>query len=71
MTTPDNTDQAIIDIAKETLTAKEYAAWHAAATYDAGYRRISLVLNISPTTARDRLARARRKLDAAIAERNS
>ena len=50
-----------ISRAKELLTERQYAAWRLWIT-GAGYKRLSLILNISPEGARDRIQRAQRKL---------
>lgn len=49
---------------RQTLTAKQLDAWKLSLD-GAGYDRISLALDISPSSARDRIKAARRKLAAA------
>ena len=58
-------DPQILTLARRVLTTNEYEAWVLSAN-GAGYNRVALALSISPSTARDRIRRARRMLAIAL-----
>lgn len=56
-------DPHIIQLAKQTLSPKQFEAWQLWEIEGLGYSRIALKLDISTSSARDRIHRAIRALE--------
>lgn len=56
-------DADILNLARRELTPKQYEAWDLWENHKLGYGRIALKLDISTSSARDRIHRALRILE--------
>lgn len=57
------TDPRILDLAQNVLTPTQYEAWELWEVQRLGFDRIALKLNISKSSARDRIHRAVARLE--------